>query len=208
MDINSVVKVLRSLQGTGNSKNRQQQERMRGFFAALRMTNETVAFQPDLDAVVVGAPVDDGLFDGLGVELLVGGFEREGCDLGVRGEAEGDELAGGELGDPGLVGGGEQAGETEALFEADDAVLSFEGEGAGLADGYERDERHDDVPEVAMRCAVVPVMDGSADREDEVDEQHGQHEEVKQRIVAGVIFVGLRSWHGIPFGTDGEEKGR
>ena len=50
-----------------------------------------------LDAVVVGAPVGDGLFDGFGFELLGEGAVGEGGDLFVGGEAEGDELADGEL---------------------------------------------------------------------------------------------------------------
>ena len=87
-----------------------------------------------LDAFVVGPPVDDALLDGFGVELLVGGFEGEGDDFSVGGEAEGDELLGGEFRDFGLVGGGEQGGETEALFETDDAVLGTERGAAGYAD--------------------------------------------------------------------------
>lgn len=39
------------------------------------------------DAVVVGAPVDDALFDGFGFEALGDGLVDEGGKLGVGGEA-------------------------------------------------------------------------------------------------------------------------
>jgi len=101
-----------------------------------------------LDALVVGSPCGDVLFDGFGFEVLGEGFVDEGGDLGVGGEAEGDELGGGELVDVGEVGGGEQSGEAKALFEADDAVLDSEGVASALLGHDEEDEGHDDPPEV------------------------------------------------------------
>ena len=80
-----------------------------------------------LDAVVVAAPVDDALLDGFGFEVLGEGFADEGRELGVGGEAEGDELLDGELIDVGAVFGREERGEAETLFEANDAVLHFDG---------------------------------------------------------------------------------
>lgn len=56
-----------------------------------------------LDAMVVGAPVGDGLFDGFGFELLGEGTVSEGGDLFVGGEAERDELANGELVEVGKI---------------------------------------------------------------------------------------------------------
>ncbi len=82
--------------------------------------------------MIVGAPVDDALLDGFGFEVLGEGFADEGGELGVGGEAEGDELGDGELVDVGAVLGGEQRGEAETLFEADDAVLHLEGAAAAM----------------------------------------------------------------------------
>jgi len=45
-----------------------------------------------LDAVVVGAPCNDGLFDLLTVEVLGDGALGQGGDFGVGREAEADEL--------------------------------------------------------------------------------------------------------------------
>jgi len=43
-----------------------------------------------------------------------------------------------------------------------------------------------------------PVADGDIDREDEVKQKHGQHEEVKERMEARVVLEVLRSWHWHP----------
>jgi len=58
---------------------------------------------------------------------------EEGGELGVGGETERNELLDGELVDVSAVGGGEERGETEALFEADDTVLHFDGSAASDA---------------------------------------------------------------------------
>ena len=58
-----------------------------------------------LDALVVGAPVDDGLLDGFGLEALGECGVGESGEFGVGGEAEGDELAGGEIVDVSAVVG-------------------------------------------------------------------------------------------------------
>ena len=106
-----------------------------------------------LDAVVVGAPVDDALLDGLGLEVLGEGLADEGGEFGVGGEAEGDELFDGELVDVGAVFGGEERGETETLFEADNAVLDAEGAAASDACHDEEDDGHDDPPEMSVLVA-------------------------------------------------------
>lgn len=80
---------------------------------------------------MVWAPGLDGLFDLLGGEVFGGGSAGERWEFWVGGEAEGDELGFGKGLGAGVVGGGEEGGEAEALFEADDAVLRFEGGGAG-----------------------------------------------------------------------------
>ncbi len=45
-----------------------------------------------LDAVVVASPVDDALFDGLGLQVLGEGSVSKGGKFFVGGEAKGDEL--------------------------------------------------------------------------------------------------------------------
>jgi hypothetical protein len=40
-----------------------------------------------------------------------------------------------------------------------------------------------------------PVVDGGIDGEDEVEQKHGQDEEVKERVPTGVVFEVLRDWH-------------
>src|ERR1700722_5133747 len=101
-----------------------------------------------LDSLVVGAPVDDGSLDGLVVEVLVEGSAGEGGELIVGGEAEGDQLGGGELVDPVALGWREKRGEAEALFEADDAVLHLQGAAATDASQEEQSDRHDYPPDV------------------------------------------------------------
>ncbi len=77
----------------------------------------------------------------------------EGGELLVGGEAEGDELGGGELVDVGAIGFGHEGGEAEAFFEADDAVLDFEGAVAGNFRHHEEDDRQDDPPDVGVFVA-------------------------------------------------------
>jgi hypothetical protein len=38
-------------------------------------------------------------------------------------------------------------------------------------------------------------MDGDVDGEDEVEQKHGQHEEVEGGMEAGVVLEVLRDWH-------------
>jgi hypothetical protein len=40
-----------------------------------------------------------------------------------------------------------------------------------------------------------PVADGDIDGEDEVKQEHGEYEEVKGRVEAGVVLEVLRSRH-------------
>src|SRR5579859_3632776 len=84
------------------------------------------------DAVVVGAPVLDALFDLPASELLVECELYEFWDLVVGGEAQTDELIFAELVDTFLQGLGQQDGEADTFFEANDAVLDLERIGAHL----------------------------------------------------------------------------
>ena len=147
-----------------------------------------------LNAVVVGAPVNDALLDGFGLEVLGEGFADESGELGVGGEAESDELLDGELVDVGAVFGGKESGEAETLFEADDAVLHFDGPAASDAGHDEEDDGHDDAPEMAV-CVAGPCVHSGIDGEDEVEQEQGQHEEMKERIPARIVFVVLWGGH-------------
>jgi hypothetical protein len=130
-----------------------------------------------LNPVVVGAPVDDALLDGFGFEALGEGGVGEGGEFGVGGEAERDELAGGEVVDVFAVSGWEEGGETEAFFEADDAGLIFKSVVSGAAGDQDQDNGHDDVPQICV-LPSGPSMNGDVDGE------------------ADVVFQGLWRGHG------------
>jgi hypothetical protein len=151
-----------------------------------------------LDAEVVCAPVDDALFDGFGFEALGDGFVDEGGKLFVGGEAEGDELALSELGDEVGVGWREEGSEAETLFEADDAVLGFEGAAAGDAGDEDEYEGHDDPPQMGVAIRW-PGVDGGVDGKAEIDEEQRHHGEVEERLETGVVLVVLGCGHGFPF---------
>ena len=120
-----------------------------------------------LDAVVVAAPVDDARFDGLWLQVLGEGFAEESGKLVIGGEAEGDELFGREIVDVCALFGGEERMKTKALFETDDAVLGSEGFGTRDACHHEKDEGHDNPPEMSVFIAR-PIVHGQVDGDDEV----------------------------------------
>jgi hypothetical protein len=151
-----------------------------------------------LDAVVVGSPVDDVLFDGFPVEILAECFSGQGGEFFVGGEAEAYELVDGEFADSGAVFEREELGEAQALFEADDAVLGVEGGAAAEAGHHEEDDGHDDPPDVEPGV-VRPVMNGAVDGDDEVQKEHGQDKEMEGRVPAEVVFIALRGGHNSPF---------
>jgi hypothetical protein len=147
-----------------------------------------------LDAVVVGAPVDDALLDGFRFQILGKGFVGEGWEFCVGGEAKGDELPDGEFVDVAEVGGGPKRGEAQALFDADDAVLGFEGGSPGVAGHHDEDDGHDDTPEMEVLIGG-PVVHGDVDGEDEVEQEQGNDDEVKGRIVAAMVLQVLLRGH-------------
>ena len=150
-----------------------------------------------LDAMVVAAPVDDALFDGFWFEVLGEGFADEGWEFGVGCEAEGDELFEGELVDVRAVFGGQECGEAQALFEADDTILNGNSAAASDACHDEEDDGHDDPPEVEAPVRW-PVMDGGVDGDDEVEQKQRHNDEMKERIPARVIAEVLWSGHRSP----------
>ena len=87
--------------------------------------------------------------------------------------------------------------EAQALFEADDSILCPKSLGAGDTSHHEENDGHDNPPE-EENAVLGPVMDGDVDGEDEVEQKHGQDEEVKGRIVTRVVLEGLRRWHWNP----------
>jgi len=148
----------------------------------------------ELDALVVGAPGSDGLLDLLAVEVFGDGAVGEGGYFGVGGEAEANELVDGEGVDEAELVFRQEVGEAELFFEADEAVLVLEGVAAEDAGHDEEQDRHHDPPQVDVDAAG-PGVDGRVDREDEVQQQHRQDEEVKRRVEARVIFERLRLSH-------------
>lgn len=152
-----------------------------------------------LDAVVVGAPVDDVLFDGFGFEALGDGLVNEGGKLGVGGEAEGDDLLDVELLDVGEVVGWQERSEAKGLFKPDDAVLDLEVVDARLRGENDEGGGDDDPPEMKV-AVMMPVLDGDGDGDDEIDKEDGEDEEVHRGIEATVILVALGCGHGcLPF---------
>jgi hypothetical protein len=147
--------------------------------------------------VVVASPVDDAFLDGLGFEVLGEGSVSQRGEFVVGGEAEGDELFDGELIDMGAIFGGEECVQAQALLELDDAILNDEGAVSCAAGDDEEDDGHRDPPEMESPM-LGPVVDGDVDGEDEVQQKHGQDEEVKGRIEAHVILEVLRSGHWNP----------
>jgi hypothetical protein len=147
-----------------------------------------------LYAVVVRAPVGDTLLDLLAVEVFGYGALGEGGDFGVGGEAEAYELVDGEGVDEAELVFREEVGEAELLFEADEAVLVLEPVAAEDAGHDEEQDRHDDPPQVHGDVAG-PGVDGRVDREDQIQQQRRQDEEVKRRVEARVIFERLQLGH-------------
>jgi hypothetical protein len=119
---------------------------------------------------------------------------NKGGDLFVGGEAKGDELLDGELGDVGELVGGNERGDAEALFETDEAVLQLEVVDAALDGEDEEGERDDDGP-MAQVWILVAEMDGDVDGDSEVDEESGKDEEVHGGVEAAVVFIGLGCGH-------------
>jgi hypothetical protein len=147
--------------------------------------------------LVVGAPVDDVLLDGFGFEALSDGLVDEGGELGVGGEAEGDDLLDVELLNVGEVGGREESGETELLFKTDNAVLNFEVVHAGLRGEYDECSGDHDPPEMKI-AVMMPVLDSNGDGDDEVDEEDGKYEEVHGWVEATMVLEALGSGHDVP----------
>ena len=90
----------------------------------------------------------------------------EAGEFAVGGEAECDELRDLKLVDVRLIGCGEDGGEAEALFEADYAILDFEGVETDFGGEEDQDQRHEDEPgtDVGM-SGVVVVAEVAGDEE-------------------------------------------
>ncbi len=150
-----------------------------------------------LDAVVVSAPVDDALFDSFRFEVLGEGLAEERGKFIIGGEAERNELLDAELVDVDAIFGRQECVEAEAFFEANDAVLRDEGAVTTALGDHEDDEGHEDPPQ-EKSTVLGPVVNGDVDGEDEVQQKHGQNEEVKGRIEAAVVLEVLWGRHWSP----------
>lgn len=136
---------------------------------------------------MVGAPVDDALFNGLRFEALGERLVHESGDFFVRGEAQCNELTSGELVDVGELVGAEEGLEAKALFEADDAVLKFVVIHSALRGEDEQSERDDDPPDDDVRV-LRPVADGEPDGKEEVEDEDGEDEKVDDRVEAMMVL--------------------
>lgn len=143
---------------------------------------------------MVGPPVDDALLDGFGFEVLGEGAMHQGGEFGVGGEAEGDELAGGELVDVGKLVGRDQGGYAEPFFEADDPVLRSDCILAAEKSQKDERQRHDDPPKIKV-AMCWPVMDGGVNREHEIEDKERHQDEMEGRIAANMIAGALRFGH-------------
>lgn len=114
----------------------------------------------------------------------------QGGELCVRGEAQSDELGEGEGVDESELAVGQEVGEPQLLFEPDEAVLRAQCGHAADAGHGEEDNGHGDPPEVGV-LVTRPGVDGCIDGEAQVEQQHGNDEEVEERVEARVVFVGL-----------------
>ena len=140
--------------------------------------------------MVVGTPGGDGRLDGFGVEAFLKGAGGERGEFAVRGEAERDELLGGE---PCDVEGWSEGREAETLFEANDAVLIAETVDAGLYGDQQEKQGGDDPAEMKI-VRRWPEADRSPDGGDEVKDGDRQDKEVEDGIEGGVALgrLGLR----------------
>lgn len=151
-----------------------------------------------LDAEVVGAPVCDGLLDLFGGEVFREGAAGERGEFGVGGEAEGDELGLGEGLGEGEFSGSKQGAEAQAFFEADEAVLCFEGGSAAAAGQNDERDRHHNPPEEEF-AVLRPVMNGRVDGEDEIGEENGKQDVMEGWVETGVVVVVLTFGHEAEF---------
>ncbi len=133
---------------------------------------------------MIGPPCLDGGLDLLPVPVAGDGFLRKGGDFVVGGEAEADKLAFGEFGD--LVRG-ELVAQTKTLFEADDAVLHFEGVKAHFKGQQEESHGHRDGDNGGVGRIGPRVFHG----ENHVDEQDGGEQEMKPGIPLDVTLEAL-----------------
>lgn len=115
------------------------------------------------DAVSVGAPGLDLLFDHFGGEVFAGGFGGERGEFRVGGEAERDDLVDAEICRQQLAGEDEVA---EVFFGANTAVLCLEGEATGeegrkeYTQGEHNDKRGA-VDALVVANRIVKVDEGS-----------------------------------------------
>src|SRR5207253_2101801 len=119
-------------------------------------------------------------------------------ELLVRAEAQGDELRGPQLAGAVAQVVGEDALETEALLQADDAVLHGERHEARRPDEEEQRDGDDDFPPGQRRRRIADRVD---DARDQVQREQRDHDEVVEGEIAFVVGVILLRHHGSFFGV-------
>src|SRR5688572_4273123 len=139
---------------------------------------------------VICSPAGDCALDlGGSLQLAVQHAAREIRNLLVGCEAECDQMSSPQLGNAWTQVSGQQSLEPCPLFETDDAVLRSE---RHVARRHYRGQQGDcnyDVP-AAGESGIACEVDRN---DDDVDDENRNREEVPQRPVAAVIFVGLLS---------------
>lgn len=143
-----------------------------------------------LDAPVVSAPVAHALLDLLAVEVVFESLLGEFDNLVVAREAKSDQLVLCQTIDLRMPLDGRQGLQTEALFQPNYSILHLHGV---LPEPEEQDEAGEgkdgqpDGPEARMQY-------GKDNGCNKVDDQHGEKDDVKKRIEAGVILITLGSF--------------
>src|SRR5580692_11130117 len=144
---------------------------------------------------VIRTPGLDRFLDVGARELLVQGALGQLGHFGVGGETQATELIHRQLGNARAQRLGRQLGQAQALFQADHAILHRERVRAFLEhQGQQGDGQQDQQErvEVFSKVAVREVREEVNQSHDQRDHENRQHEEVKRRIPAGVVIVGLR----------------
>src|SRR6266852_6707581 len=156
---------------------------------------KTGHYTEELGAEMVGAPGFYRLFNGFDVgEFFSEDFLGQGGKFGITGDAQGDEVGRSEFADARLQVGEEQAFETQALFEADDAVLNLKGEDARKKKGkQDRQGGKDTNDGIERKMQSHGVVDGPA----EIQNQDRQSKIMKRRdhldVICKILFVHFHS---------------
>jgi hypothetical protein len=144
------------------------------------------------DTGVVRTPGEDALLDRFGVEVFGEGAGDERGQLGVGGEAQGDELLGGEFVG---VGCGCERGDAQAFFKTDDTILYLQRVGSEF-DHDKGEEEGDENPSEIEVSLERPTAAGAVDGEAKIDERERHEDEVVEGIPRDMARGRLSFRHG------------